>query len=232
MSRGTKIIVGSALTLALLIAGGYGLDRWSAHRTETAIADQFSSQGDARGVHAKIYGSLFFPQLIRGSVDQISLTAEKVTIENLDFTEVAVAAHGVSIDEPRTADRLSITGTIPISTLEKLLTASKRAPKNITIKLDGGRLGASMSVLGTDVKLTAEPVVRSGKIQLSVRSLEFGSVRLNVGDLPSGVQDAVGELTVPTSALPKGLTPAAISVRDGGVRLTIAGNHVALDELN
>ena len=231
MTRGTKATLGTLAILVLVLALGYAADRWTAHRTEQTITDELTEAAAGEGVQTDIAGLLFLPQVIGGSLDQVDVRADQVQLQELVIDDVTGTAHGVSVDEPRTADRLSVTGTLPVDTLRALLAQSDLVPEGLELDVADGRLVAELQVLGADLRATADPVVRDGSIYLEPRELTLGGVQLDLAHLPGAVDELVGSLAVPTDALPEGISPAAIEVVDGGIRLTVTGSDLTLSEL-
>lgn len=232
MSRGAKVTLGTLLVLVLVLAAGYAADRLTAHRTEQTITDELTEAAAGEGVQTDITGPLFLTQVIGGSLDQVNVSADQVQLQDLVITEVTGTAHGVSVDEPRTVDRLSVTGTLPVETLRTLLGQSDLVPEGLELDVADGRLAAELQVLGATLRATADPVVRDGSIYLQPRELTLGGVQLDVAHLPGAVDEVIGSLAVPTDALPEGISPAAIDVTDGGIRLTVTGSDLALEDLS
>ncbi|WP_147919010.1 DUF2993 domain-containing protein [Ruania zhangjianzhongii] len=232
MSRGAKVTIGTVLVLVLVLAAGYAADRVTAQRTEQAITDELTEAAGGQGVQTDIAGPLFLPQVIGGSLDQVDVRADQVQLQDLVIADVTGTAHGVSVDEPRTADRLSVTGTLPVQTLRSLLGQSDLVPDGLELDVTDGRLVAELSVLGATLRATADPVVRDGSIYLQPRELTLGGVQLDLAHLPGAVDEVIGSLAVPTDALPEGISPAAIDVTDGGIRLTVTGTDLTLSELS
>lgn len=231
MSRGAKVSITAVLVLVLLIALGYAADRFTAQRTAQQITDELTAEAAGQGVRTEIGGALFFPQVISGSLDRVDVQADQVHLQDLVITDVSGTAHGVSVDEPRTAERLTVTGTLPLATLQSLLGRSDLVPDGLSLDVADGRLVAELSILGAPLQASLDPVVRGGAIYLEPRGLTLAGVQLDLTHLPSGVDEVIGSLAVPTGALPESLTPAAITVVDGGIRLTLTGADVALAEL-
>lgn len=231
MSRGAKVTLGTLLVLVVVLAAGYAADRWTAHRTEQAITEELTEAAGGEGVQTDIAGALFFPQVIGGALDRVDVQADQVQLQDLAITDVTGSAHGVSVDEPRTADRLSVTGTLPVQTLRALVGQSDLVPDGLELDVSDGRLMANLQVLGATLRATADPVVRDGSIYLEPRELTLGGVQLDLANLPGAVDEVIGSLAVPTDALPEGISPAAIDVVDGGIRLTVTGSDLVLADL-
>lgn len=231
MSRGAKVTLGTVLILVLVLAAGYAADRWTAHRTEQAITDELIEAAGGEGVHTDIAGPLFLPQVVGGTLDRVEVRADQVQLQDLAIAEVTGTAHGVSVDQPRTAEELTVTGTLPVETLRALLDQSDQVPENLELDVADGRLVAELQVLGATLQATADPVVRDGSIYLEPRELTLGGIQLDLAHLPGAVDEVIGSLAVPTGALPAGIAPAAIEVVDGGVRLTVTGTDLTLSEL-
>lgn len=231
MSRGAKVTLGTALVLVLVLVAGYAADRYAAHRVERQITAELTEAAAGQGVHTEIAGPLFFPQVVGGSLAQVDVQADQVQLQELVITDVTGTAAGVSTDEPRTLERLTVTGTLPVATLQSLLSGVAAVPDALLLDVADGRLVAELTVLGATLRATADPVVREGAIYLQPRELMLGGAQLDLANLPGTVDDLIGSLAVPTSALPEGLSPAAIEVVDGGLRLTVTGTDLALADL-
>lgn len=231
MSRGAKVWLGCGLVLILALGAGYGLDRWTANRTEASLASDLAAATDGENVHADVTGPLFLPQVASGSLDRIEVQADRLTLQDISITDVTATAHDVSVDQPRTVGQLSVTGTLPIDSLQQLLSRSDAVPDDFELSIADGHVAAHVDVFGTPLAATVDPAVRDGEIRLRPRTLQFGDAQVELDDLPTSIQGLLEELSVPVDALPDQLAPAAISVRQDGIRLTVTGNHIDVDEL-
>ncbi len=231
MSRSAKITLGTVLVLVLVLVAAYGADRYAAHRTAQSITEELAAAAAGQGVRTEIAGPLFFPQVLAGSVAEIHVQADQVQLQDLVITDVSGTGYGVSVEEPRTLERVTVTGTLPVATLQGLLSDLPLVPDALRLDVADGRLVAELTVLGAPLRASADPVVRDEALYLEPRELTLGGVQLDVANLPGTIDEVIGSLAVPTSALPEGISPTAIEVVDDGLQLTVAGTDLALADL-
>jgi hypothetical protein len=232
MSRGAKFLVGLLVLLLVLAGGGYALDRYVHARTEASLEQELTTSfpevtGD---VDVSIGGLLFLPQVVAGSMDDVVMTAGGATFGSVEVTDVDVRARGLSTSEPYTAESIDLTATAPVETLQVALDASD-LPDGVTVDVRDGRLTAEASFLGLPVQVELEPQPRPRAIGLSLTTFSLAGATVDAQDLPTSLLDALGGIEIPLGEVLEGMELTAVDVVDGGVRLSVHGTDVVLEQV-
>ncbi|WP_159618232.1 DUF2993 domain-containing protein [Ruania rhizosphaerae] len=233
MSRSGKAAIGTLALLLVLVGGAYALDRWAVAQAEDRVRTELSTAfPDAEHLEVSIAGALFLPQVITGSLSTVELSADGIRYEGLDVANVEVLAQGVDVGEPRTVEELTVSATVPGTTVQAAVAASGRVPEGVTIEITGGDLVASATVLGVPLEATLQPVVSDGELQLEPQTFSLGGLEVDADAIPGDLLGDLGSLQVPADALPDALTLTSAEVIGDEVRLEVTGSQVALDDLN
>lgn len=216
------VIVGVvvAVLLALVVVG----DRVAASAAERTIADRVAAdlQG-ATGVTTTIHGVPVLTQVAKGSLDQVTVTADQVPASGLTLDDLTVELYGVSTTSPRTADRVDATASVSTEQLQAKLGS------DWTVKVDGDALVASTQALGLlPVEARVVPTVRDGKLALDLDKVSVVGVEVQGDSVPNAVHERIDALVSSVGALPLGLTLTGVDVTPAGVTLQASGTDVAL----
>lgn len=209
-----------AVLLALVVVG----DRVAASAAERTIADRVAAdlQG-ATGVTTTIHGVPVLTQVAKGSLDQVTVTADQVPASGLTLDDLTVELYGVSTTSPRTADRVDATASVSTEQLQAKLGS------DWTVKVDGDALVASTQALGLlPVEARVVPTVRGGKLALDLDTVKVVGVEVQGDSVPSAVHERIDALVSSVGALPLGLTLTGVDVTPAGVTLQASGTDVAL----
>lgn len=209
-----------AVLLALVVVG----DRVAASAAERTIADRVAAdlQG-ATGVTTTIHGVPVLTQVAKGSLDQVTVTADQVPASGLTLDDLTVELYGVSTTSPRTADRVDATASVSTEQLQAKLGS------DWTVKVDGDALVASTQALGLlPVEARVVPTVRDGKLALDLDKVSVVGVEVQGDSVPSAVHERIDALVSSVGALPLGLTLTGVDVTPAGVTLQASGTDVAL----
>lgn len=231
MSRGAKALTGLLVCLVVLAGIGYGVDRYVHARTEEDLERELTASFPevAGDVDVRIGGLLFLPQVLAGTLDDVRLTADGATYDGVTMTDVVVVARGLSTTEPYTARTAELTATAPVGTLQLALESSD-LPDGVTVDVRDGRLLARASLLGLPIEVTLDPRPRPRAIGLELTTFSIAGATVEAADLPAPLLDALGDAEIPLEQLPQGMELTAIDVVDGGVRLSVSGMDVVLEQ--
>ncbi len=167
----------------------------------------------------------FLLHLARGRLDEVTVTADHVTLDATDVTAVRMEARGVTIRAPYTATDATVTGAVPTSAVQERI-AEKGL--DVDVAVVGDELRASGSVLSVPWGVMLTPRADDGRLTVDVVSADIAGVQVGADVLPAQVVQAFGGLDVPLSGLPDGLVPTGAQVVGDGVRLTLTGHDVTL----
>lgn len=232
-TRSTRRRVGCAvgLTAALVVVVGGSLlaDRVTHSIAQDVAADAVRSQLDAADPQVDITGFPFLTQLARGTLDDVHLTATGATLRGLAVTDLDVVATGVAVHEPRGAEHVVATATVPTAALEQLL--RERTGWDLALAVDGEALAATGAVAGipVGVTLTLAPAGADGLVA-TITSASVGGFTVDAGLLPDGLASRIAEVDV-TDQLPAGAEVTGAVVQEDGLHLTVELVDVTLDSL-
>ncbi|GIG37662.1 LmeA family phospholipid-binding protein [Cellulomonas pakistanensis] len=221
--------VGLALAVVVLVGGTVLADRVTHGIAQDVAADAVRSQLGATDPDVSIAGFPFLTQLARGTLDDVHLTAPGATLRGLDVTNLDVTATGVAVQEPRGAEHVVATATVPTATLEALL--RERTGWDLTLATEGEGLVAGGAVAGIPVAvgLTLAPAGADG-LTATITSASLGGLVVDAGVLPDGLASRITEVDV-TDQLPEGARVTGATVRDDGLHVRVELDDVTLDAL-
>ena len=223
-----RVAIGTAV-LVLVLAGAVVADRFARGEAQDAGVHEVKAalHGLAGDPSVVIGGFPVLTQLASGTLTKVTIRADALTFDGVEFTHVHIDAAGVTITKPYAVHRAVLTGTLSAQTLQRLL--ASRARVDLDLSVHGNRLVASSGLLGRDVAVVLVPRVQDGAISVDVATLRLGGLAVEVNALPGALATRLSDVAVPLDGLPAGLVLTAIAVRDGGVRITAIGTDVALD---
>ena len=167
----------------------------------------------------------FLVQVAGGRLDDVTVTADRLALDQGDVTDVRLDATGVTIRAPYTAATVTATATVPSATVRDRI-AEKGLDVDVTAA--GSALRASGSVLGVPWGVSLTPRADEGRLAVDVAGADVAGVQVGADALPASVRDALTGLDVPVSGLPDGLGITGAQVVDGGVQVTLTGQDVVL----
>lgn len=221
-------LVGVLLTLVLVVVAAVVADRVALVLAEREVATRLTDYVDVAGEpEVSIAGFPFLTQVVSREVDDVRATAPSAAAGGVRLDDVEVRARGVSLTRPPTARELELTGTLPQAALQELLDA-RGLDLTVTTGPDGLRLGTEL--LGQNLQVLTTPVVTGTGTGLQLRtvSLTLGGARVDAASLAALLGDDLLTFDVALPELPLGLTLAAASPQDDGVRLALTGEQAVL----
>ncbi|MDP9794055.1 hypothetical protein J2S43_002567 [Catenuloplanes nepalensis] len=218
----TVLAVVGVAALAVPVAA----DRAAVALAENRLAARLSCAAGITGdVDVTIHGFPFLTQLARGTVGDVRLHAQTVTVRDVTLSDVDVRARGL---RGTSADTLTASAVLPYAGL----------PGTAGAAFAGARLGGdsdrltittSVPVRGVTMPVTvyADLAVDGNQLTITPGEVELTGLGLRVpaSRLPDGL---AGARTVPLPALPVGFTYLRISATVGGLRLVVAGTGIDL----
>lgn len=223
---GVRAVVTGVVALGLVAVGAVvadGLARGSAEDTAAAaIAQQLDVDG-APQVH--IDGFPFLTQLAARSLDDVHVTATRVTLEGLAVTDVVVDATDVTLDAPYRAGTARLEATVPASSVQQVV----QARADLEVAVDGDLLRATGDLFGIPLTVGLVPRVADGRMLVDVQDVTLGAGTLRLEELPGDVAERLVGIEVPLAGLPDGVRLEDAVVVPDGVRFTATGEDVALD---
>jgi hypothetical protein len=224
--RARGVVVG-VVVVGLLAAAGVVVDRIAASVTESRLAAAIVADVQVTGTpRVGVGGFPFLTQVLAGSIDRVTVHLDAVTFDGVEVDGVDVDARGVATSTPHTVDSALVTGTIPLTTLTRLV--ADKTGLTAQLAVDGGAFTASATLLGAPLVARLTPRVEAGVIRVDVTNVQLGAVQVAVDALPGGIGTSLRDLQIPLTGLPDGVTPTTVAVVPGGAQVTATGTHVVL----
>lgn len=227
--RRVGCVVGTVLALLVLVGGPLLADRVTRGLAEDVAADAVRQQTGATGTDVTVAGFPFLTQLISGTLDDVRLSADALTLRGLPLTDVDATATGVTVREPRGAEQVRVTATATTAALESLL--RDRTGWDLALRVEGESLVAEGQVAGLPaaVTLTVAPAGTAG-LTVDVQSASLAGLTVDADVLPDGLAARLTQFGV-ADELPPGATVTGATVQPGGLRLTVELADVTLGAL-
>lgn len=220
-------MVAGVVTVVVLVAGAVVADRVALSATERQVVDAIEQNLDVVGTPTvDIAGFPFLTQLVAGSLDDVTGSADGVSLDGIDATDVTLDAKHVSTSEPYTVGSATISATLPTASIERIV--ADRSQLDITVAVDGDALTASGTVLGLTLAANLVPRVEDGTLLVDVQNVQIAGLTVSVEDLPAAVGTRLTDVEIPVSGLPEGLVLTEATVVADGVRITARGTDVVL----
>lgn len=179
-----------------------------------------------------ITGFPFLTQALSGTLDHITGSVAGATLGGIPVTDVRLDATDVLIRPPAgqqpKAHHATIAATIPTSSITTIVQA--KTGVTTQLRVDGGALTASASLLNLPLELSLVPRAAAGKLLVDVQSLKLNGATLTADQLPSAFRSRVQGIEVPVDGLPKGLALSNAAVVADGVRITTDGTDVEVPQ--
>ncbi len=219
-----KVVAIVAVVIGVLLVLGVVGDRVAASAAERTITDRVAAEmTGATGVSTTIHGVPVLTQVAKGSLDQVTVTADQVPASGVTLDDVVVELHGVSTTSPRTADRVDATASVSTEQLQA------RLGTDWTVTVDGDALVASTKALGLlSVEARVVPAVRDGELALDLDRVSVLGVDVSGDSIPAAVHERIDALVSSVGGLPLGLSLTDADVTPTGVTLHASGTDVAL----
>lgn len=229
--RRVGCLVGLVLAVVLLVGGTLFADRVTHSIAQDVAADALRSQLDATGnADVEIQGFPFLTQLAAGTLDDVRLRADAATLRGMALVGLDATARRVAVHEPRGAESVVVTGTVPIATLESLL--RERTGWDLTVTVDGTTLVAGGDVRGApaSVGLTMAAAGVDG-LTMTITSASIGGLAVDAAALPDSLGSRLTDIRGLTERLPGSASITAATVQPDGLHVTVELADVTLADL-
>lgn len=225
-----RSFIAVVIALALLAGAGYLGDRFIRSqiesRVETAVLEELPEL-DA-DLEAEVGGRFATPQLIAGTLSELTLTAPTATLDGLTINDVRVAVSGVPVRGSGSVDSVHATGTVPVETVLTAIQRRVDLPEGVELRLLDGEIAAVAAVLGVEMVAYVVLVPAPRAITIDVDRLELGGVTVSASDIPIDLGGLLGSTVVDLEMLPDGLELTDLVVTPEGIDLELTGTDVSL----
>lgn len=215
----------------VLLAGGALLAEYASRSLVQSLASDAVRNGlhTDRTLEVDVPETPVLPQLIRGELREVDVTAETARIRGVDIVGVQAQATGVRIRGERGADEVTVTATLPSSTLESLL--AERTGWDLQVAEQDGQLVLSGETLGVPLSVSLQVAATDGAITATITQTTIGGLTVDAVQLPLGLNDQLGNLAGITDQLAAQATISDAQVVDGGLQVTLVLRDVLMDDL-
>jgi hypothetical protein len=222
-------LIGSTLAVLVVVGGALLADRVTHGIAEDAAADAVRSRLSAADLAVRIDGFPFLTQVVGGTLDDVHLAASGAVLQGLEVTDLDVAATGVAIREPRGAEHVVATATVPTAVLQTLL--REKTGWDLELTVDGETLVAGGALAGVPVSvgLTVAPAGAEG-LTATITGATLAGLTIDAGALPDGIAGRLTELGV-VDELPAGASITGATVAADGLHLVVELDDITLDQL-
>lgn len=234
-TRRRRGLIAFLVALVILVGAAAALDEVARRVAESRAASELQRQiGTSQSVGVDFGGWPFSMALVTGRVSDMHITMPSLTTRRTgsdvtigDVDVVADGVHDVRHPSSAIADRLSVSGTISWAEL------SQHVGSTIAWA-DGGRarFTRSIDVLGTAtrIEITAVPGIdpATHKVTLTDARATVAGVTVPAALLAQAASTMAQRITLPNV---NGLTYQNLAAEQGGLRVTLGGDNVALDSL-
>jgi hypothetical protein len=164
-------------------------------------------------------------QLAGGHLDQVTVTADRLTLRGTDVTNVHAEASDVTIRPPYTAQVVTVVGTVPTSEIQQQLT---KKGLDVQVSVAGQDLRLSGTLLGVPWGVAVAPVAAGDHLTVEPKSADIAGVQVSATSLPQPLKNVIDRIEVPVTGLPQGLSVTGAEVVPDGVAVTVTGQDVVL----
>lgn len=223
--RRAKIVVSIAIVAVTLICGIIAADRIADFTAERRIADALKPYGDA---DVSVVGFPVLGQLAGGRLDEVRISSDSVTVNDMTFSDVTATAFDAPIDRSRPIGTLEASAVLTTATLNEMAADRSSLPDGMTLETSEGEFGVKGTFLGQELFVTLKPEVEARRVTVSATAVRLGSVEVDLSRIPDFLISAIGEYSIDLGFLPAGLEVTGITPVDTGLRVELHGTGVAL----
>ena len=215
------------MVLGLLAGGAYAGDQYARGQAEQEVATQVAAVFDGLDDPAvTIHGFPFVTQLLGGRFGHVTGTTDQVVLDGVTAADVRVDAHDVTV-RPARAGSATVSATISPRTAEDLLRSSSGIG-DLGLRVEGDHLVVTTQVHGRELAVWGTLAASTDTVRVDLGTATLAGLSADLDDLPSGLRNRLGGLTIPVVGLPRGVHLTGAEVVPDGLRFTATGTDVPL----
>lgn len=216
------------LCVGLIAAAALGVDAAARLVIEHRLATEASAAlGGAQEPSVDIGGFPFLTQLARGRLADVQMSSARLSVEDLEITDVAVRARDVTVGRPARVGHLELAGTVTPDSLSRAVAG--RTGVSLQIGARDGALSASTRALGVPLEIDLAPQAGGAVLVLETTAVRLGGLSVDPSALPGGLGDRLQRIELPLTGLPDGLRLTDARASSAGLTLALAGTDVVLE---
>ena len=217
-------LVAGVVVVGVLVGGAAIADAVLRERAEERLSGEVGSQaGLATEPDVTIAGFPFLTQVAGGELDEVTISTSSADIGGILLEDVDLLLAGVSTSEPYTAQEVTMTASVSLDTLRRMLSL------DADLSIEDGELVAGSSIFGLPLQIALTPRPAGRAIEIDLVSVSLAGATVSADDLPSALADQVEGLQIPMDDLPAGMELTRLELTDDGVDLTAHGADIELD---
>ncbi|HIW29756.1 MAG TPA: DUF2993 domain-containing protein [Candidatus Luteococcus avicola] len=216
----------TGLLVTLLVLGGLGavgdelLRSEAEKRVATTLAARLGTTPDVQA-HGWPFCAMLLTHRLPGAQVRADQISGHVDGQQVSVTDLLVEAD--SITNPTDLDQAKV-GRVVVHGTADWATLSRRLDLAVSDG-GGGRMKVATTVAGQQVELVGQPVIAGDGLSFSNATGTLGGKPLDQGLVEAAVMVAQGELQLPRV---EGFTLSDVEVVEGGLRVGLVGNDVAV----
>lgn len=239
--RRSVTVTGSVLAgLGVLVAAFVGLDNWARQQVADYVAEKVQtmlSLDSDKPVSVTIAGTSVIAQVISGTIDEVDVGVDNVTIG--EFTGgVSLTAEGIPVDLSAPVDSVRIEFRVSEKSIQSLShVLSATVIDHVELVAPEIRFSSEFRVftIPVEVGVGIEPYAEGGRIGFTPTSVSFNGTRTSAAELTATYGSIATSLFSTKSVcvarwLPTALTVDSVIVRDKDLVLTIGADKAILND--
>ncbi|WP_187365365.1 DUF2993 domain-containing protein [Cellulosimicrobium cellulans] len=219
----------AVLMVVFLLGGSVLVDRVAHSFAQTMAADAVRAKVGATDLDVTVSGFPFLTQVIGGKLEDVHAHASSVTWNGLSLTDVDLTATGVSIRDPRGADRVVAGGTLSTAVVQDQIRAVSGL--DLLLSVEGDVLVATGTAAGVPIAISfaVHPAGTEG-LSTSILGAQIAGVDADVSAVDGVLTTSIAQLDL-AGQLPAGAQITDAVITSTGITLTVTLDDVTLDSL-
>jgi len=221
MTRKSKALIASALTLSLLGGGSLAAESLITSRIETRIKGELPK---ATGISASISLIEMVKSLFSDSIKSANIKIDSYALKgNTTETSIEIAAKNISKSKPTFIDSLEIISTIPAATILQSAEFGDAEIVDNTLQVSAGPGGLGRAIL--------VPKFSGNQIYFEIKGISLFGNEIPASSLPTDAQSQIKSKSAREVNLPQGMSLKSVSLNATGLSVTLRGTNIQLGML-
>lgn len=233
--RASRTVRDVVISLLILVVALVVADRIAVVIAENRLRTAVEEGAGGENVEVGVNGYPFLTQLLGGTLDDVDLSAGRISLNGLVLEGVTGAGRDVATDGTSIGS-LTATGLVPTATLQTILdreTEDGWLLGDFTVETTDGALTLNTTALTLlELGIGVTPVTNGDSLSFELREVTVAGATMTLSDIPFGVGDLITEslagLELDLDMLPDGVTVNAVTIVADGAIVTLSGTDVSL----
>lgn len=227
--RGVKSAISVLVALGLLVGLAWLGELWARSEVESRIESAVSEQlPEVSGAEASVSGRFVLPQLVGGTLEQVTVTAPEAIVDGIAVTDIVAVADQVPVRGDGTVATVEVTGTVPLSSVVSAVERRVDLPDGVELELRDGDIVLTASVLGIPLEAFVSLAAEPRAITFEIDRFMLGGSEVSADDIPLDLNAMLGDTRITLDALPESMELTELEVTADGLDLVLHGTDVEL----